>query len=51
MLSLCGSGFMRASSFIFVGRVRGGSVYGLFDACGGWREKQCESYLGDNVIY
>ena len=31
--------------------MRGGSVYGLVDACGGWREKQCESYLGDNVIY
>ena len=24
--------------------VRGGSVYGLVDACGGGREKQCESY-------
>ena len=31
--------------------VRGRSVYGLVDACGGWREKQCESSLGDNVIY
>jgi len=31
--------------------VHGGSVYGLVDACGGGREKQCESSLGDDVIY
>ena len=31
--------------------VHGASVCGLVDACGGLREKQCESSLGDNVIY
>jgi len=45
-LALCV--LLRSSLWVVV---RGGSVCGLVDSCGCWREKQYESSLGDNVIY